>query len=117
MNSIYGNPISVEDIPDGVQKCNCKKECNCIGLRNTIKGYLLNAHQAITELGYWNKLATQNPKEGGFMFTTEPWLIEIYNHPKVKEDAHSGGSMSETMRFMEYIALNGWKSFVEDWSL
>jgi len=41
MNSIYGNPISVEDIPDGVQKCNCKKECNCIGLRNTIKGYLL----------------------------------------------------------------------------
>jgi hypothetical protein len=116
MNSFYGNPSSIEDIPNGIYKCNCTKQCNCAPYRNNIKEYLLHAHQAMTELGSWEKFKTDAPVDGGFMFSSKKWISDISAHPLIDADNHSGSSWATTMRFMEYIGLNGWDSFVIGWT-
>jgi len=116
MSSFFGNPTTIDDIPDGVHKCTCKDKCTCSSYHNQIKGCLLHAHQALTATSSWDKFKTEQPGDGGFMFSNKQWITEVANHPLVFEDGHSGGSFAITMRFMEYIGVNGWDSFVENWS-
>jgi hypothetical protein len=69
-------------------------------------------YEAISELGYWNKLRTDQPDENrGFMFSSKKWMDDIYNHPKVEASGHSGASGALLLREMEYIATNGWKAY------
>ena len=70
-------------------------------------------YQAITNLGYWNKLKDFEPGEGGFMFCKDPeWLQQIRSDPSVYKCGHSGASMAMTFRCMQFIAQNGWEKFV-----
>lgn len=116
MSLFFGNPVTIEDIPDGVHKCMCKDKCTCIAYHNQIKGYLLHAHQALTAEDSWKNFKIDYPKDEGFMFSNKRWIEDVANYPSVYQDGHSGGSFAITMRFMEYIGLNGWDLFVENWS-
>lgn len=74
--------------------------------------YLKDAYDAITRLNLWNELSEYSPEPNkGFMFSTSPLLDKINSEMKYIDD-HSGASYALTMRVMEFIAKNGWKSYV-----
>jgi hypothetical protein len=50
------------------------------------------------------------PGEGGFMFSQHPMIGAISSY--MKYEGHSGASYAMTMRQMEFIAKNGWDSYL-----
>lgn len=121
--SFYGFPTSPADFPNGLSPCNCKKKyeklCNnaCKSYNFQIKNMLFHMHTAISELGLWEHFVKEPPTENGFMFSDSKWICNISLHPLVYDDLHSGGSFATTMRFMEYIAINGWDAFIKNWTI
>lgn len=92
----YGNPQTVDDVP------------NMTYIEGDFRGSFLRMHKVITELGYWELIKEDPPKDKGFMFWNAPWLAEIES----RCDEHSGGSMACCLRLCQYVARNGWDSFV-----
>jgi hypothetical protein len=118
--SFYGNPESPSDFPNGISPCVCRGMCkeSCKRESQHIKCMLFHMHTAITELGYWNDFIKNPPStKTGFMFADAKWIYDISAHPLVYEDSHSGGSFANCMRFMEFIALNGWNEFIKGWTI
>jgi hypothetical protein len=79
------------------------------------KGYLQNAHWAITTCELWDWMRTYSPdKTKGFLLSqTPPELNRIYDKMLEQDIAHghSGVSHALTMRAMEFIAKNGYEEY------
>lgn len=74
---------------------------------------LSDAFTALTVTNNWSKLRTYDTTT--FMFEDPPeWLKDTY--AKFKYDGHSSASHAWTMRHMEFIAKNGWESYVKSTS-
>lgn len=76
--------------------------------------YLKDAWQAIEKTNTWDDLKSKDvPGEGGFMFSSHPVIKKIYSG---MDDSlgHSGATFGWTMRQMEYIAKDGWETWVEE---
>lgn len=118
--SFYGTPNSPADFPNGLSPCICSGACkeSCKRESNHIKSMLYHMHTAITELGFWSEFVKNPPsKKTGFMFADAKWIHDISAHPLVCDDSHSGGSFAISMRFMEFIAFNGWDEFIKRWTV
>ena len=75
-------------------------------------GILADAYQAVTKADAWDFFRNEEPPKGaGYMFWGAPKLREVEKH-MLLFDAHSGASYGMTMRVMQYIAKNGWESYV-----
>ena len=72
-------------------------------------------HKVITQFELWSNFKNDPPlkTDGGFMFSDKKWIRDINSHPLIVADGHSGASSAMTLRYMEYIALNGWVKFIE----
>ena len=68
-----------------------------------------DAYQAVSTTGNWDNM--KNFKGESFMFSQEPWISNVMTAMHHR-DQHSGASFGFTMRTMEYIAKNGWDSYV-----
>jgi hypothetical protein len=74
--------------------------------------YLQDAYNAITKLELWKEFSEFSPDENkGFMFTSHPLLNKINSEMKFLGE-HSGSSYAWVMRTMEFIAKNGWNSYI-----
>ena len=70
-----------------------------------------DGYNAVEQLGLWSWLSTYEPApDRGFMFTSHPNLDRITN--ALVDNPHSGASWACMMRSLQYIAQNGWVSFV-----
>jgi hypothetical protein len=73
---------------------------------------LEDAYKAVTKANRWSFLKRPDvPGPNGFMFSDWPEVKDIDIH--MEYGGHSGGSYGSTMRVMEYIAKNGWESYVQ----
>ena len=79
------------------------------------KRMLEDAFQAMESVeGSWEYIARPDipGKEGGFMFSKDPFIETISSHvDKAGLIGHSGSSYGWTMRQIESIAKNGWDSY------
>jgi len=72
----------------------------------------VDAHKAITDLGLWDWMKTVTaPADKGFTYWY-PRPAELEKIDALLTSGHSGSSYGWTMRQMEYIAKNGWESYV-----
>ena len=72
---------------------------------------LEDAYKAVTKANRWSFLKRPDvPGSKGFMFSSWPEMSDIDIH--MEYGGHSGASYGSTMRVMEYIAKNGWESYV-----
>lgn len=73
-----------------------------------------DAFQAVEATpGGWEFLAQQSPPaDKGFMFWSHPTLSEI--NKNIKYGGHSGSSHAMVMRSMEFIAKEGWTTWVAE---
>jgi hypothetical protein len=72
---------------------------------------LEDAFQAVSKAEAWTLLKEPSmPGEGGFMFGKHPAIEAISS--SMKYEGHSGASYAMTMRQMEFIAKNGWESYL-----
>lgn len=118
--SFYGTPASIDDFPNGINPCRCKGFCSymCKINSNYTKSVLFHVHTAISELELWSEFIKNPPStKTGFIFADAKWINDVSMHPLVDNDNHSGGSFAMCMRFMEYIAINGWDAFVKGWTI
>lgn len=73
---------------------------------------LEDAYKAVTKANRWSFLKRPDvPGSKGFMFSDWPEMKDIDIH--MEYGGHSGASYGSTMRVMEYIAKNGWESYVQ----
>jgi hypothetical protein len=91
---------AIQDWPE-VECCGIdfKTECNSM-------------YNAITELNLWG-MFHEDPGEGGYMFNQGPW-DRVFSYPSVVACGHSGASQAVCMRYMQFIADNGWEKFCAD---
>ena len=78
------------------------------------KSILSSAYNVIQQTEAWGLL--RNFKEKSFVWSYDPNILNLMT--KINNaygGGHSGGSMGCTMRQMEYIANNGFDSFVISW--
>lgn len=71
---------------------------------------LEDAYSVITKLGHWEWLSTFDPGSGGFMWSEDPTVIQIFDS---LQSNHSGATMGLTMRHMQCIAHQGWDTYME----
>jgi hypothetical protein len=74
------------------------------------KNIIESAYKVIQQNEAWDLIA--NFKEKSFMFSKDPTIINIMD--KVNEaygGGHSGASIGMTMRWLEFIAKNGYDVF------
>ena len=78
------------------------------------RGMMESAFQAVNSVeGGWDFLKTYEPGEGGFMFGKHPpKMNEIDSAIMERYGGHSGGSYGQTIRTIQYIAQNGWDTYV-----
>lgn len=69
---------------------------------------LEDAYEVITKLGYWEWLSTFEPGSGGFMWSNDPTVHQIFSSLM---DNHSIATMGLTMRHMHCIAQHGWDPY------
>jgi hypothetical protein len=69
-------------------------------------------YEAITELKLWKEVA-KDPGPKGFMFSSEKYIEQIGNHPKVEKCGHSGATHAYAMRQMQQLARDGWSKYYE----
>lgn len=115
-DDFYGNPTSMYDFPLEVVVCKCRYTClqSCSSYRNYVRRMLYHMHTAITELGLWGEfIKNSSSKSLTNMFTNVKWIIDINSHPLVYKDSHSDDSFALSMQYMNFIATNGWNSFVK----
>jgi hypothetical protein len=86
--------------------------CNCTSSIDNITNYSLHVHQAITELGSWEKFKTDASVDGGFMFSSKKWIEDISAHPRIDADNHSGSFWATTMRFINLLL--GYKTCIKN---
>ena len=68
---------------------------------------------AVTGAEMWDWLKTYEPDEGkGFMYSDHPNLDKINDRMNRLYGGHSGSSYGWTMRQLQYIAKNGFDSYV-----
>ena len=71
-----------------------------------------SAYNIITEHNYWSFLEEYNPPpDRGFMWDNNETCEKIMTLINDSYDGHSGASIACTMRFMQYIATNGYDNF------
>ena len=79
------------------------------------RGMMQDAHKAISECELWDWLATFEPDPSkGFMFLRNSPELERINekiYASKSGSFHSGGSYSDTMRNMYFIAQHGYDAF------
>lgn len=71
-----------------------------------------HAYDETTKMELWNFFKTESPPESsGYMFWNCPKVITLKN--KLDDlDGHSGASLAWCLRNIEYIAKNGWDSYL-----
>lgn len=99
--SFYGNPETIEDVPPMKY------------ITGDFRSSFLEMHKVITKLGYWEFMKTEPPKSTGYLFWNVAWLKDI---KKQCNTQHSGGSWIHCLHLCQYVATNGWDSFVRDMS-
>lgn len=67
--------------------------------------------QAIWELGLWEFVRNFDDDNHGFMFSNDPRVKLIDEHPLVDQHGHSGASFAFCCRNAQYIAKNGVDAF------
>lgn len=72
-------------------------------------------YEAVTALGHWKRLK-EDPGEGGFMWSSEQFVKDIFSHPKVEECGHSGATQAVCLRHMQFIAVHGFEKFYAKFS-
>lgn len=83
------------------------------GLSQFLINQLQDIYDAITRLNLWKEFAEFSPnKDEGFMFTSHPLLHKINCEMKLLS-SHSGSSYGWVMRTMEFIAKNGWNTYIK----
>lgn len=83
------------------------------GISAMDKIMLSDAYMAVTKADKWEWL--KNAEVDSFMFGHAPEIREIQKNMAIL-DMHSGASFGLTMRTIEYIAKNGWESYVEKYN-
>ncbi len=88
---------------------------NALPLSDADREMLGTAFQAVSSVtGGWDFLRTYDPGHGGFMFSTPPpKMEEIQNAVLAVYGGHSGASYGMTMRNIEFIAKQGWDTYVQ----
>ena len=71
--------------------------------------YVADAYRAVTVAEAW-PLMTEDPGEGGFMFSTKDAYKTIRSHMELGYE-HSGSSYGWTMRQIQFIAQNGMDAY------
>jgi hypothetical protein len=71
---------------------------------------LSNAYAKIESKNIWALFKETVPDNSGYMFWDHPILSNLSY--ELDSDGHSGASFAICMRNMEYIAKNGWDSYV-----
>ena len=81
-----------------------------------VYNYLLSAHQSITECELWDWLRSYEPSSG-FMFDTsaESRLILTQMQKYDVNNSHSGSSYAYILREMQYIAINGYQQYAQEY--
>lgn len=73
-----------------------------------------SAYQIITYMNSWDFIRRYSPsQDSGYGFDRTPAMVEILAAVERHYDCHSGASLAYTMRFMQYIAKNGFEKFKE----
>jgi hypothetical protein len=72
---------------------------------------LADAYNAVRVTESWENF--RNFSEQSFMFSGSTWLNAVQAEMKMM-DGHSGSSYGWTMRVIEFIAKNGWETYVRD---
>jgi len=72
---------------------------------------LADAYNAVRVTESWENF--RNFSEESFMFSRSAWLNKVQAEMKMMDD-HSGSSYGCTMRVIEFIAKNGWETYVRD---
>lgn len=67
--------------------------------------------QAVWDLRLWKFIRDFDDDKRGFMFSNDPRLNELDNHPLVTKHNHSGASYGWCARNVQYIAKNGVDAF------
>lgn len=67
--------------------------------------------QAVWDLRLWKFVRDFDDDKRGFMFSNDPRLNELDNHPLVTKHNHSGASYGWCVRNVQYIAKNGVDAF------
>lgn len=78
------------------------------------KEMLSSAYEAVSSVpDGWDFLKTYDPGHGGFMFSTPPPKMEEINKAVLdRYGGHSGASYGMTMRNIQFIAKEGWSTYV-----
>lgn len=78
---------------------------------------LQKMYAVISELELWDYIRDNPPdKNTGYMFSNEPNILKIGNHPKVIDSGHSGATFAYSMRIMQMIAELGFNKFKEEFN-
>lgn len=81
----------------------------------TYRRSLQSAYEVITKLDKWALFDVEPPADKGYMFWNDPEIKALENAiNNAFKGGHSGASMGFTMRSMQHIHKNGWKSFVKE---
>ena len=104
-NGYYGNPMTPEDFPEAPS-----------AMQGDYRPSLLAMHRAITDLGHWTAIG-KKPTGGSFVWTQDNLVREIGNHPLVLESGHSGASLALCLRIMLKISREGWKAYVDSFTI
>ena len=62
---------------------------------------------AVQQLGIWDFVREFEDEQSGFMFSDDPRVTQIGNHPLVDRHGHSGASFGMCCRSVQFIAKNG----------
>jgi hypothetical protein len=62
---------------------------------------------AVRQLGIWDFVREFEDEQHGFMFSNDPRVAQIGNHPLVDRHGHSGASFGICCRNVQFIAKNG----------
>lgn len=85
----------------------------CIRMSENDKLMVRTGIDAVTGAEMWDWLKTYEPDEGkGFMYSDHPNLDKINDRMNRLYSGHSGSSYGWTMRQLQYIAKNGFDSYV-----
>lgn len=83
---------------------------SALPISKSTKEMLSDAYNAISQNELWDYMKTYEPNNG-FMFS-QPTSEILRINRSLKYDGHSGASYGCTMREMQFIAKNGWESYV-----
>ena len=88
---------------------------DCVEM-NTERKMYTSAYNVIDRMEAWNILRDTDPGDNGFMFSKNPELKKIMKEiADMYVGGHSGLSMGITMRVMQYIAINGYDKYREQY--